>query len=117
MAPAPSCSQGQGRKLSKRKVRSLRERESTTSASVFSEEASKELSTEMSRGGGIFGEWERLFDTWRVVSGTSSKQGEEADAVFLGSYEMLMTPSWTNLPLNCSPTDMKWFDNDHVGGL
>ena len=30
---------------------------------------------------------------------------------------MLIISSGTDLSLNCSPTDMKWFDRDHVSGL
>ena len=44
-----------------------------TSALVSSEKVSDELLAEMSGGGGVFGELERMSDTWRVVSGASSK--------------------------------------------
>ena len=117
MASAPSCSKGHGRKLLKKVVRSQRERESVSSASVSSEEASEELLAEMSEGGGIFGKLGRMSDTWRAVSRTSSEQREEASAASFESSGMLITSSWTDLSLNCSPTDMTWFDSDHVSGL
>ena len=58
MAPAPSCSKGQGRRLLKRLVRS--QREVASSISVSLEEVSEEVVAEMSGGRGIFGEEGRM---------------------------------------------------------
>ena len=68
MAPALSCSEGQGRRLLKRLVRS--QRESASSVSMSLEEASEEVVAEMSGGRGIFGE------AGRTTLETSFEQGK-----------------------------------------
>ena len=101
---------------------------------VSLEEVSEEVVAEMSGGREIFGE------AGRTTSETSFEQGEEVGATAFGlagmsrmtvsetsseleeevsaiAFGMSGTSSVSSLSCICSPTDMKWFDNDHAKGL
>ena len=114
MAPAPSCLEGQGRNLLKSLVRS--QRESASSVLVSLVEVSEEVVAKMSKGRGIFGE------EGRMTLGTSFEQGEEVGVTtfrlaWMSRMMVSETSSASDLSYIYSPTDMKWFDNNHAKGL